>query len=62
MVVDIYEQKVAGTLEVSNVQYKAAGVGITWIIPFPIFTISNVESQSCRELGLELGDFLNGQY
>ena len=62
MVVDIYEEKVAGTLDVSNAQHKAGGVGIAWIIPFPIFTISTVESQSCREIGLALGEFLNGQY
>jgi hypothetical protein len=62
VVVDIYEGKVAGTLDVSNAQHKAGGVGIAWIIPFPIFTISTVESQTCRELGLALGDFLNGQY
>lgn len=62
IVVDIYERKIAGTIEVSNAQHKAGGIGIAWIIPFPIFTISTVESQSCRELGLELADFLNGQY
>ncbi len=62
LVVDIYEGKVAGTLEVSNAQHKAAGIGVAWIIPFPIFTVSTVEFQTCRELGLALGDFLNGQY
>jgi hypothetical protein len=53
---------IGSVLEASNAQYNAAGVGVAWIIPFPIFTISNVESQSCREIGFAMGEFLNGHY
>jgi hypothetical protein len=59
-VVDIYEQRIVGTVDVSNAQADVAGVGFfLFVIPFPIFAITTVESQSCRELGLELADFLN---
>lgn len=60
-VVDIFERKRAGTVDVSNVQRKGSGFGIALIIPFPIYYASNVESQSCRELGLELADFIKGK-
>jgi hypothetical protein len=61
IVVDILERKRAGILRVSNLQKKGSGFGIALIIPFPIYYASNVESQSCRELGLALADFLKGK-
>jgi hypothetical protein len=60
-VVDINEGKSAGTVEASNAQHKGAGVGFIWIIPVPFYMLSTVESQSCRNLGLALADFLNGK-